>query len=264
MVSIVEKKVQTVTLVRRIDCDLTEIYINKELFLYMSLCFVREKLKKFRKKSRRKQLMEEVATITIQRMQPEKDICYEYVKSSLDSIAEAVLNCLREKHPNHSIFSTSAETFSYWRNNNIGDNYWDEAESTQIMDTLEEYIFGKLNFRLCQWTDRNVENLCIDNVLKNKCGQKTILLIIYESVARRLGLRCVLIKKEFAIDEYYIFCMPKYAMNRFENARCYDITFEEFPKCLYKQLSLFMMNRKNTLEDFILKPEEVDNYIHCI
>ncbi|XP_029163652.1 uncharacterized protein LOC114935058 [Nylanderia fulva] len=188
--------------------------------------------------------MEEVATITIQRMQPEKDICYEYVKSSLDSIAEAVLNCLREKHPNHSIFSTSAETFSYWRNNNIGDNHWDEAESTQIMDTIEEYIFGKLNFRLCQETDRNVENLCIDNVLKNKCGQKIILLIIYESVTRRLGLRCVLIKEELAIDEYYIFWMPNYARNRFENARCYDITFEEIPKRFHIQL---LMNRENTL-----------------
>jgi len=125
---------------------------------------VREKWVRFRKQSHREQLLERSATIIAQCFQPQKDVFYSFAKTSLDNIALEVLNCLREKHPDHSIFSTSAENFVYWKNNNIDDNHWDEMEATQIMDALEEYIFDKLNFRPNKSKNTDLEYLCIDNV----------------------------------------------------------------------------------------------------
>lgn len=125
---------------------------------------VENKFKRFVRRSNREQLLERVATIVAQAVQPDKDIFYSDVKASLDTIALGVLNCLRNEHPDHSIFSTSVENFSYWKNNNIDDNHWNEEESTQIMDTLDEYIFGKLNFQRSISEGASVKNMCIDYV----------------------------------------------------------------------------------------------------
>ncbi|XP_029665723.1 uncharacterized protein LOC115237064 [Formica exsecta] len=201
------------------------------------------------------QSLERVVTMVAQWLQPEKDVFYSCIKASLDSIALGVLNCLREKHPDHSIFSTSAEMFSYWKNNNIDDNHWNEAEGMQIIDTLEEYIFSKLNFRSSKWDDTNLEYMCIDNVLKNKYGQEYILLIIYHSVARRLGLRCNVMCIKRCQDQGNYFCIawkPNYATNNSENIRCFNISFKKFPDCLVSNQMLHFSTLIRTLspEDF--------------
>lgn len=36
------------------------------------------------------------------------------------------------------------EYFSFWRDNNIDDNFWNSTEATQIMYILKEYIFSDL------------------------------------------------------------------------------------------------------------------------
>ena len=132
----------------------------------MKYRWMKENLSRFKRQPIREQLLEQIATIVAQWFQPKKDVFYSCVKASLDSMALEVLNSLREKHPDHSIFSTSAETLSYWKNNNIDDNHWNETEGTQIMTTPQEYIFGKLNFRRSKWGNwtENFEYMCIDYV----------------------------------------------------------------------------------------------------
>lgn len=109
--------------------------------------------------------MERAATILSQWFQPEKDILYSFVKASLNNIAQEVLNCLRKKNPDHSIFSMSSENFSYWENNLIDDNHWNEKEGMQIIDALEEYIFQELNFRSNKLSNtKKLEHMFIDDV----------------------------------------------------------------------------------------------------
>lgn len=69
-------------------------------------------------------------------------LSYSFVQTWLDEVAEKVLSCLKDKYPNHSIFSVSREKFSFWRDNNINDNFWDEREARQIMCVLYEYMFS--------------------------------------------------------------------------------------------------------------------------
>ncbi|KAL6420619.1 hypothetical protein ACFW04_014647 [Cataglyphis niger] len=190
------------------DCNLTEKYCNIKMFRFMRQCLVKKKFYRFLNQSYKYQVLERMFTMVAQFVQPEKDIFYSNIEASLDNIASEVLKCLREKHPDHSILSTSAEIYLYWKNNNIDDNHWTETEGTQIMDTLEEYIFSK--FYLNKWrlsSDTKLEYMCIDSVLKNKFGQELIFLIIYHSVARRLGLRCDLIRSD---SQYFIIWNSKY------------------------------------------------------
>ncbi|KMQ92358.1 f-box only protein 21-like protein [Lasius niger] len=223
---------------------------------YLRQCSLKKEWDKYITKPDKVQLLERYATIVADWLQPEKHVFYSCVKASLDGMALEVLHCLRENHPDHSIFSTSAETFFYWKNNNIDDNYWDVAEGTQIMDTLQEYIFGKLKFRqseLEDWTD-NLEYMCIDYVLKTKYGDSLILNIIYHSVARRLGLRCDVI--HLVSTPFCIFWKPKYATQNLENIRCLTLSYEieKFPDCLVNEVSHFteLYSEGSPLGDFLI------------
>ncbi|XP_029165614.1 uncharacterized protein LOC114936535 [Nylanderia fulva] len=96
------------------------------------------------------------------------------------------------------------------------------------MDTLQEYIFGTLNFRPCRSFRVLINCLCIDYVLQTKYGQDIIVVTIYHSVARRLGLRCDVV---FVKTETCIFWKPKFVTNNLDNARCFHIKDENFPMC---------------------------------
>ncbi|XP_029176592.1 F-box only protein 21-like [Nylanderia fulva] len=228
---------------RRADCDLTKRYCIKNMFCYLRQHSTREKWEIFKKQSQREQLLERCATIFSQWLQPEKDIFFSKVKTSLNNVTQGALKCLAEKHPDHPIFSTSSEIFSYWENNNIDNNYWNETEGTKIMDTLQEYIFDKLHFLPNKSKDSKLEYICIDNVLENKYGQEIILSIIYHSVARRLGLRCDVIKLSiYTFDTLIcIFWKPNYTTIGLENARCFNIISAKFPDCIHNKLSLCRM-----------------------
>ncbi|XP_072763651.1 uncharacterized protein [Anoplolepis gracilipes] len=145
------------------DGDLTKRYCNIKMFHYLRQYFSKEKWESFKKQFEKGQLLERAAIIVAQWFQPQKYVYYSCVNESLDNIVQEVLKCLKEKYPDHSIFWKPAENFSCWKNNNIIDNHWDEAEGTQIMDTLEEYIFGTLNFTPNKSTNVNLKFFCIDN-----------------------------------------------------------------------------------------------------
>ncbi|XP_050465107.1 F-box only protein 21-like [Cataglyphis hispanica] len=213
---------------RRTDCDLTERYCQIKMFHFMRQCLVRKKLYRYTDQCYKNQLLERIVTMAAQWLQPEKDIFYSKVKASLDNIALEVLDCLREKYPNHSICSTPAfsEFFSYWKENNIEDNYWDEEEGTQIIETLREYMFDE--FQLTEWgmsSNTTLEYMCIDNVLEKRYGEELILLVIYHSVARRLGLRCDVVRSS---SHFFLSWKPYYFMNNSRNGRFFNISSKSY------------------------------------
>ncbi|XP_072759413.1 F-box only protein 21-like isoform X1 [Anoplolepis gracilipes] len=222
---------------RKTVYDLTEKYYYVQLFNNLRSSMLDMKFKKFIEQPHKVQLLERSATFMAQELQPQKEVFYSSVTAILDGMALEALNILREKHPDHSIFSTSEKNFSYWKKNNIDDNHWNKAEGTQIMNTLVEYIFGKLNFR-----PNRVENIdwnaqlkykCIDNVLEHKYGQEIIIYIIYHSVARRLGLRCDIVIG-YPGKNICLFWKPRYDTNSSKDVRCFRINFEKFPDCFIK------------------------------
>ncbi|XP_072754274.1 F-box only protein 21-like [Anoplolepis gracilipes] len=236
--------------------NLTEKYYNVQLFNYLRKDMLKMELCIFLDQPDRVLLLERLATIKAQEFQPQKDVFYSSVTALLDNIVFEVLNSLREKDPEHSIFSASAENFSYWKNNNIDDNQWNEAEGIQIMDTLDEYIFGKLNFRPdksknIEW-NMQLKRKCIDYVLEHKCGQEVIIYIIYHSVGRRLGLRCDILMN-YSHESTYLFWKPSYATNSLENAKCFRINSNKYPDCFIKEQNFtsFEVITANEIENIL-------------
>ncbi|KAL6420634.1 hypothetical protein ACFW04_014649 [Cataglyphis niger] len=244
---------------RRTDCDLTERYCHIKMFHFMRQCLVRKKLYKYTNQCYESQLLERIVTMAAQWLQPEKDIFYSRVKASLDNIALEVLDCLREKYPKHSICLTPVFSLlrSHWRDNNIEDNYWNEAEGIQIIDTLREYMFDK--FQMSKWglsSNTKLEYMCIDNVLENKYGEELILLVIYHSLARRLGLRCEVVREN---SQFFIVWIPSYTTDNSRNGRCFNMRSK---RCISYHSSFIYLDELRIIrfwQELIFSPLENNN-----
>lgn len=150
---------------RKVNRKLIKKYCNIVESHYNRLFETRQEWNKFLEQPAKTQLLEKTAVFFAQFIQPRKHAFYpDKVKASLDGIVGKIQKCLRKKHPNHPIFSASPETLNSWRDNNIDDDYWNEAEGTQIINTIDEYMFDELNFRQCERNNSNLEYMYIDNV----------------------------------------------------------------------------------------------------
>ncbi|KAL6448759.1 hypothetical protein ACFW04_000514 [Cataglyphis niger] len=203
------------------DCNLTHRYYIKKLLRYLRQCHLRDKWKKFINYSSKQQLLEQAATIVAQWYQPKKHVSYMHVKVSLANIAQQVLECLKKENPEHPIFSISAELFSFWEHNNIDDNEWDSIEGKQIIETLREVLFDKAGFS-GNWlyVTPEIYNPQHTLVLEKKIGNTVSLAIIFQGVARRLGIRCDLISFP---GHFFLSWKSKYNTTNSKNEECFYI-----------------------------------------
>ncbi|XP_011867157.1 PREDICTED: F-box only protein 21-like [Vollenhovia emeryi] len=183
------------------DCNLTYKYYGEKLLPFVHQSYLKDVWQKFKNSPKEQQLLEQAAFIISQWYQPLKRILYLDVEASLDSIAHQVLESLKDKHCDHPIFSTPAKQFAFWKCNNINDNQWSAQNERHIIDELRTVLFDKLGF--CGRVDPDctmehvlypeAEHFLIDCVLETKVGSAMSLAIIFQSVARRLGVRCDLV-----------------------------------------------------------------------
>ncbi|RLU16006.1 hypothetical protein DMN91_011764 [Ooceraea biroi] len=158
----------------------------------------------------KQQILEEAATLVAQWFQPEQHMCYSYVTTELENIAQQVMERLEVVNPQHQIFSVSREQISSWTSNNIDKDQWNNSDARQILNILSEILFEKQMFQGIKTfgnTDFLRNYLCINYVLKEKCGYIVLLAIVFQAVARRLGVCCNLLSfpvLEVSTEDYWL------------------------------------------------------------
>lgn len=170
--------------------NLTHRYYALKIVRYLKQTHLKDEWKKFLSLPPKQQTLERGATIVAQWSQPERHVSYFAISSALDNIAEQTKELLRERYPNHTIFSIPTERFNFWKNNIIGDNQWNITETRQLTDALCEVLFKRLGFYGNSEMYYSSENSFIDCVLERRRGIPITLAIVFESVARRLGIHC--------------------------------------------------------------------------
>ncbi|XP_031849665.1 F-box only protein 21 isoform X2 [Nomia melanderi] len=170
--------------------NLTHRYYALKVVEYLKQNHLKKEWQKFISLPPSEQTLEKGATIVAQWGQPERHVTYSYILSLLDTIAEQTKALLKERYPAHSIFSTSPEQFAFWKNNIIDDNQWSVPETKQITDALCKVLFYKFGFYGSNEMYYSSENSFLDRVLEHTRGIPITLAIVFESVARRLGVRC--------------------------------------------------------------------------
>ncbi|XP_025263552.1 F-box only protein 21 isoform X1 [Camponotus floridanus] len=201
-----------------LDPNLTIIYNFDRINNYLRQYRFIYKLNKFLNMSKEKRLFERLIIIMTQHCQP--CVSYSVIKTFLDDMAYEVFSLVKNKYPKHSLFSTSPEQISFWRDNNIERNFWNRTEAMQIIEILDEFMselgYCKLN-KLLKTLDIACE--FVIDFLDDSEFKKTI---TYQCVARRLGIYCCSTYADFHIDNWYK-CMwkPKYNIEDMELGEYY-------------------------------------------
>ncbi|XP_014485292.1 PREDICTED: F-box only protein 21-like [Dinoponera quadriceps] len=172
--------------------NLRHKYYAQKVSMYLKECQLRKKWQRFTSQPAAQQISEWTATFMAEWCKPQEHVSYSYIVASLDNIAQQALKVLQEKYPNHSIFLVSTEQLFYWKTNMNNDNQWNKTETKQILEAICRVMFHNLGFRVFNDSERTSSSYknFIDNVLEDKCGDVLMLTIIFESVARRLGVPC--------------------------------------------------------------------------
>ncbi|XP_015606754.1 F-box only protein 21 [Cephus cinctus] len=183
---------ELITLIKRpaITSNLTHKYYAYKVVRYLRQHYLTQEWKKFIALPPNEQILERGAALVAQWSQTERRVPYSYIAALLDDIAEQTKDLLREQHPTHPIFSVSDSKFELWKRSNIDDNQWSNSETRRVMSALCEVMFNRLGFHGNSEMYYSSENSYIDRVLELRRGIPITLAIVFESVARRLGVRC--------------------------------------------------------------------------
>ncbi|XP_012255244.2 F-box only protein 21-like [Athalia rosae] len=172
------------------ESNLTHQYYAYKVVRYLRQNYLKEEWRAYVNLPPVEQILEQGAVFVAQWSQPELRIPYSYVSSMLDNIADQIKEYLRDQNPSHPICSTSKEQFELWKRTNIDDNQWGSTETRQVIAALCEVMFRRLGFHGNSEMFYSSENSFINRVLESRHGIPITLAIVFESVARRLGVRC--------------------------------------------------------------------------
>lgn len=154
-----------------------QVYLSKEWAIFKSL-------------PQKEQLLENCAIFVAQWCQPHIEISHKIISAKLDKIANAVKRKLKMSYPNHRIFDAPQEILDKWKKSNLVSHQWTTIECRQIMQSLKEVLFDDMRFKGNNIAYYMPQNSYINEVLDFRQGLPITLAIIFEAVARRLGLLC--------------------------------------------------------------------------
>lgn len=137
-----------------------------------------------------RQILEVGAVFVAQWCQPNIEITVEDISHKLDLIAEEVKSALYTFYPDHPLFKATREQLNLWRIENKEQNEWKVNECRQLITVMREVLFQQLRFSGNSLAYYMPQNSFINEVLDKRQGLPITLAIVFEGVARRLGLRC--------------------------------------------------------------------------
>nr|XP_022910220.1 F-box only protein 21-like [Onthophagus taurus] len=168
------------------------------------------------------QLLEIGATLLNQWLNPQCVIKIENVRNQFDEITEQVKNHLKTTKPNHPLFQTSEDELKSWRNKNISENKFTSSDCCEILEAMKHVIFEINDF--CTNESNVIENQFISDVFESKRGGEISLAIIYEGVARRMGVHLDIV---YTKNQNILLKLTKHDMNE---EVCFVNVFEDVYK----------------------------------
>lgn len=171
--------------------NLTDKYYSEKALRFLRQIDVAEKWGKYKALPQEDQLLEHGAVLVAQWCQPTLEITYELIGKRLDEIAAVVRNKIGELYgSDHPSLQVSQSQQEQWRFHNITDNQFPPKESRHVITALSKVLFDEMGFFGNNELYYSHENSFINSVLDLKRGIPITLSILYESVARRLGVKC--------------------------------------------------------------------------
>ncbi|XP_046680306.1 F-box only protein 21-like isoform X1 [Homalodisca vitripennis] len=173
------------------NTNLTNKYYGMKALTHLRQMEVESKWEKFKDAPIEEQILERGAVIVAQWSQPTVEITDESIGSQLNAIADDVKKqLLSEYGEKHAALCVPHEESLYWRTHNIPDNYYTPYVSRQVIQAVSHVLFKEMGFNGNSEMYYSNENSYINKVLENRRGIPITLSIVFESINRRLGVKC--------------------------------------------------------------------------
>jgi F-box protein 21 len=170
--------------------NLTQKYYAEKVMRFVQQQHLKKEWQDFLALDLEDQLLERGAVLVAQWCQPMVKVTYSDIAAELDNIVLEVKRKLFMDHENHPIFHADPEKLKSWRNRNISGNQWKPFESQQIISAMCSVLFQDMGFHGNNEMYYSAVNCYINKVLEDRRGIPITLSIVFESVARRLGVKC--------------------------------------------------------------------------
>lgn len=165
-------------------------YYSRKVLRFIRQVHLSQVWKEYMSQPSHLQTLEIGATIVAQWCQPTIEISCDSISDALDALAEQVKKRLKEVYPFHSLLQLPPSVTSRWKHEKLNHNQFSAVENRQLMTTLREEMFINLGFKGNNQTYYMPRNSFINAVLETREGLPITLSVIFEAVARRLGLKC--------------------------------------------------------------------------
>lgn len=138
----------------------------------------------------KQRILEKVATFVAQWCQPTKIIRYKDIEEQLDQLAASARQELFAVNPKHPLFQVPKETLLDWKSRNLEKHQFDGNRCQEILNAINHTLYRQHRFSENRINFYDPKNSYINYVLRREVGLPILLCIVYESVARRMGVNC--------------------------------------------------------------------------
>nr|XP_022903098.1 F-box only protein 21-like [Onthophagus taurus] len=171
------------------------------------------------------QLLEIGIILLIQWIKPQYNVKIEHFRNLFDEMTEKVKKHLKISNPNHPLFKTNLNDLNLWRNKNIYENKFSWFYCEEILETMKQVMCEMIDF--CgDEPDYTVKYPFIADVLESKEGEQITLAIIYQAIARRLGVHLQLIPVDFG-------CILKFVEHDTNNRKVHYVDVFEWDEAWF-------------------------------
>ncbi|XP_050533472.1 uncharacterized protein LOC126901186 [Daktulosphaira vitifoliae] len=166
-----------------------ELYMAHHFLIYSSQVFFGYKLKEFLQLPQLLQTIEKGFYLLGRWWSPTIDTVYQEINNYLNNIAHLVCNLIQSTSPNHPLLQQENYRSQVIKRGkfNLEHDLFDEINTIIIHDGIKQIMFE--DSQLVCYCNHDINCFILQKVIERNKGSVFLLCVIYESIARRLGVK---------------------------------------------------------------------------
>ncbi|XP_016663713.1 uncharacterized protein LOC100573372 isoform X2 [Acyrthosiphon pisum] len=204
------------------------LYMAHQFLIYSCQVYFGYKIRNFLSLPPAEQIVERGFYLLERCWCPTVDITYRDINKSLNNIAIDVCNRICSANPVHPLFANEnclqqvVERGKF----NLDHDLFDETSTMFILENISKIIFSE--DQLVCHCNNDLNCFFLQKVIERRKGSAFLLCVIFESVARRLGVKVIITPTAYIFVDSFVSWSSSWPGNKCKNPTCYVIDIAGF------------------------------------
>ncbi|XP_003246320.1 uncharacterized protein LOC100576037 isoform X2 [Acyrthosiphon pisum] len=199
------------------------LYMAHQFLMYSCQVYFGYKLRNFLSLPPAEQIVERGFYLLERCWCPTVDVPYRDINKSLNDMAIDVCNRIRSANPIHPLFANENCLKQVVERGkcNLDHDLFDETSTMFILENISQIIFSE-NQLVCH-CNNDLNCFFLQKVIERRKGSVFLLCVIFESVARRLGVKVIITPTAYSCKDSYVSWSSSWPGNKCKNPTCYVV-----------------------------------------